>query len=400
MSYFLFIVRSALEDFNRNKVRTALTSLGILIGVSSVVLLIALGLGLKAYIKQQFESMGTNTLFVMPGSVTSAAGLTGTMISEVRFSLNDVQALRRIRNVISSVPFFSAFASMQGDVDSGTYEIAATTSEVFSVMNIEVQNGQLFTKSDVDKGAKKVVLGPTVAKKLYGSVDAAVGKTVKIQDQAFKVAGVFKSKGGGGLGGSSLDDHVFMPYTAAYSFNPNKTFFMIYLKVNNQTDIPQVKADAQSVINKRYKGKDISVVEQTEILNTVNSIFSILNSVLIAIAAISLIVGGVGIMNIMYVSVVERIHEIGIRRSAGALKKDILYQFLAESVLLSALGGVLGLIISALIVLILRTVFPAYIDLMTVIIAISVSSLVGIVFGVFPAKKAADLSPIDAIRYE
>lgn len=175
---------------------------------------------------------------------------------------------------------------------------------------------------------------------------------------------------------------------------------MIYLKAENETVIPAIKVEAKKALVKRYKEDEISITEQTEILNSINSIFSILNSVLVAIAAISLLVGGIGIMNIMYVSVVERIREIGIRRAIGALKLDILYQFLAESVLLSALGGLLGLLISWGIVLIVRQFFPVYIDAMTVVIALGVSSGVGIIFGVFPAKKAADLSPIEAIRYE
>jgi putative ABC transport system permease protein len=245
-----------------------------------------------------------------------------------------------------------------------------------------------------------MVIGPKVAEKIFGSAAGAVGKTVKMKELVFKVVGVAKAKGGGGLGAPSVDEHIYIPHTAAYSFNPTKSFMMLYIKAANETVIAGVKQDATKALLKRYKKDEVSVVEQTEILNTINSIFSILNSVLVAIAAISLIVGGVGIMNIMYVSVVERIREIGIRRAIGALKTDILYQFLAESILLSALGGALGLLIAFAVVLILRNFFPVYIDLATVCIALGVSSGVGIIFGVFPAKKAADLSPIDAIRYE
>jgi len=400
MEYYLFILKTALDDFRRNKVRTALTSLGILIGVSSVVLLIALGLGFKEYIKQQFESLGTNVLYAMPGNMNSRQGMAGSMLSEIRFDNKDVTSLKKVKDVTAVVPFFSAFSKVQGELDTGTYEIAATTADVFTILNLEIEYGVPFTKSDMERGAKKVVLGPKIAEKVFGSAEAAVGKTVKIKEQAYKVAGVAKSKGGGGMGAPSIDEHLYMPYTAAYSFNPNKTFYMIYLKAANETAIAQIKQDATKTLLKRYKKDEISVVEQTEILNTINSIFTILNTVLISIAAISLVVGGVGIMNIMYVSVVERIREIGIRRAIGAHKLDILYQFLAESVLLSAIGGILGLLIAWGVVLILRTQFPAYIDFGTVLIAIGVSSGVGIIFGVFPARKAANLSPIDAIRYE
>jgi len=398
MEYFLFIIRSAFEDFNRNKIRTFLTSLGILIGVSSVVLLIALGLGLKAYIKQQFESLGTNTIYVMPGNMSR--GMASTMTSDVRFDEKDIVSLKKEKNITAVVPFVSGYASVQGDIDTKTFEYAATTAEVFDVMNLEIEYGIPFTKSDVEKGAKKVVLGPQAAEKIFGSVESVVGKTIKMKEMVFKVVGITKAKGGGGLGAPSVDEHIYLPHTAAVSFNATKKYMMLYLKAANEAAIPTIKQDATKTLLKRYKKEEFSVVEQTEILNTINSIFGILNSVLVAIAAISLIVGGVGIMNIMYVSVVERIREIGIRRAIGALKTDILYQFLAESILLSALGGALGLLIAFAVVLILRNFFPVYIDAMTVVIALGVSSGVGIIFGVFPAKKAADLSPIDAIRYE
>lgn len=399
MTYALFVIKTAFEDFNRNKIRTFLTSLGVLIGVSSVVLLIAIGLGLKAYIKQQFESLGTNVLYAMPGTVeTMMRGGPGN--SEIRLDDKDVKTLKKVKDVIAVVPFYSKVAKVQGTIDSKTFEFAASTADVFDVMSLEIEYGVPFTKSDVDKGNKKIVIGPKVAEKIFGSVTNAVGKTAKIDGQAYKVVGVVKAKGGGGLGAPSVDEHIYMPHTAAWSFNPGKKYMMIYIKAGSETVIPEIKRNALKALLLRYNKDEVSIIEQTEILNTVNSIFSILNSILIAIASISLVVGGVGIMNIMYISVVERIREIGIRRAIGAKRTDILWQFLAEAVLLSGIGGILGLLISSVIVLLLRTQFPAYIDLLTVLIAIGVSSGVGIIFGVFPAKKAAELSPIEAIRYE
>lgn len=400
MDYFLFILKTSLDDFRRNKLRTFLTSLGILIGVSSVVLLIAMGLGLKRYIEQQFESLGANTLFVMPGNFSGSRSGMGGSITGIRFDDRDLSSLKKIKNTLYTVPFFVKFSKIQGDKDTQTYEIAASTADMFSVMNIEIGSGRLISKSDADKGSKVVVLGPKSAETLFGSVDDALGKTVKIEDQGFKVIGIAKAKGGGGMGMPSIDEHVYMPFKASLSFNPDKKYYAIYLKADSPESISQIKSDAKKILLKRYKTDEFSVVEQTEILDTVNSIFSILNSILVAIAAISLIVGGVGIMNIMFVSVVERIREIGIRRAIGARRRDILLLFLMESVLLSSFGGILALILSWTVVLFLQQLFPAYIDITTVIIALGVSSLVGIIFGVFPAKKAADLSPIEAIRYE
>jgi putative ABC transport system permease protein len=398
MNYFAFILKSATDDFGRNKMRTALASLGILIGIASVVLLMSLGLGLKKYIAQQFESLGTGLIYVMPGDIKSG-GMTGA-VGGIKFDDKDVTTLKRVPNVSFVLPFVVKYTKAEASGQSKTVELAGSTTDVFAGMNVDIAYGSQFSKSDQDRGNKRVVLGPKLAEKLFGAADNAVGKIIKLDGQAFTVCGVAKPKGGGGLGVPSIDDHVWLPYKAAYSLTQDKKFYAIYLKANSDENINAAKDEAKRLLLKRYKADDFSVIESTELLNTINQIFSVLNTVLIAIAAISLIVGGIGIMNIMYVSVVERIREIGIRRAIGATGKDILWQFLAESVLLSFLGGVLGLTLSYIVVLIIQTQFPAYIDLMSVSLAVGVSSTIGIIFGVFPAKKAADLSPMEAIRYE
>lgn len=401
MEYLIFILKSSIDDFTHNKLRTFLTSLGLLIGVASVVLLVAMGLGLKRYIEQQFESLGTNLVYVMPGnfeggSLQSAGGA----VAGIRFEPRDADALKRVPGVSTVIPFFIKFSRVAAEGNSSVYEIAATTADVFTGMNLNITYGIPFKKSDADKGAKVVVIGQKVAEKIFGSSPAALGKTVKIEDQGFRVVAIFGSKGGGGLGGAGIDEHIFIPYKSAASFNPDKKYYAIYLKVDKAQDIPQVKLEAKKALLRRYKSDDFSVIEQTEILNTVNQIFAILNGVLVAIAAISLIVGGIGIMNIMYVSVAERTHEIGIRRAIGATRSDILLQFLSEAVILSILGGFLGLIVSGLVVLLMQRFFPAYIDPLSVTVAIGVSSAIGLIFGVLPARKASELSPIEAIRYE
>lgn len=402
MTYFLFILRSAIEDFQRNKVRTMLTSLGILIGVASVVILMALGLGLKAFITGQFESLGSNQVIAMPGNILTQGGgfSQGGSVGSIRFDEKDVTLIKKVKNIKYVVPEFIKSVGVSGNGNTAIGTLTATTADIFPLGNLEIVTGNYFDKTDEEKKSKKAVVGPKIAQKLFGSDENAVGKTVKIQNQGFRIVGVLKSKGGGGLGGPDFDSYIYIPFYSALAFNPEKTIYTIDVMAERKEVIPQVKNDMKSQLLKRYNEDQFSIVELTEILNAVSSIFSILNSILISIAAISLLVGGIGIMNIMFVSVMERVREIGIRRALGATRNDILTQFVSEAVLLSLIGGVLGLLISALAVLVIRNFFPAYIDLITVFLAFGVSTFIGILFGVFPARSAAKLSPIEAIRYE
>src|SRR3989339_23961 len=400
MRYLSFIFKSAFLDFSRNKGRTILTSLGILIGVLSVVLLMALGLGLKKYISNQFDSLGANLIYVMPGNekaMTSGAGMMGG----IKFDDKDVLRVKRIEGCEVVAPVFAKPGiEMEANGNSETGELIASTDEINIVMNLQLEEGRLLEHRDNDKRAKTIVISPKIAEKLFDNQRNALGKTITIEGQNFKVIGIYKSKGGGGLGGSDMDSHVFVSNAAAYVFNTEKKYFAIYAKAESKDLIDRVKKDIKTSLLKRYDEKQFSVVDQAEIMGTINQIFNVLNTVLVAIAAISLVVGGIGIMNIMYVTVSERIREIGIRRALGAQSKDILYQFLIDSVLLSIFGGIFGLGLAYGIVYLLQSLFPAYIDLISIILSLGVSSVIGIVFGVFPAKKAADLSPIDAIRYE
>ncbi len=402
MNYFVFIFKSSLEDFARNKGRAFLTSLGILIGVMSVVLLMAFGLGLRKYINDQFESLGTNLLRIVPGQVLKNGSFNNNpgAMGSIQFDEKDIAKLRRVKGLTIVAPIFTKSSNVDAGKNTESGSIYASTADVFRALNLKAEYGTEYTKTDVDKRSKVVVIGPKIAKNLFDDASSAVGRSVKIQGVSYKVIGVLGSKGGGGFGGPDLDSFVYMPYKTAYVLNTEKKFQAIIVKGMSGYDLKILKEDITIQLLKRYKEDDFSVIEQTEILNAIGSIFGILNTVLVAIAAVSLIVGGIGIMNIMYVTVTERIKEIGIRRAIGARKADILYQFLIESVILSVFGGALGLTLSFIIVFFIQSVFPAYIDIQTIGLALGVSTGIGVLFGVFPAKKAADLSPIDAIRYE
>ncbi|MBI4991503.1 ABC transporter permease [Candidatus Gottesmanbacteria bacterium] len=398
MFYLKFIIKSAIDDFRRNKVRSILTSLGILIGVASVILLIAFGLGLKKYISDQFETLGKNLVMVLPGQGFGRMGGQG-LIGGIEFDEKDVSKIKRIKGVEALAGFFIKTIKIESKTNSQISTLLATSADGFAVTNLKIDKGNFFTNADNEKGAKIVVLGGEIATKLFESADEALGAPVTIQGQRYTVIGILKKAGGGALG-SEIDTRSIVPFKSAYTFNPNKKFFAMYIKAQDEANIDDLRKEIKNTLLKRYNEDDFSVTESSELMSTINSIFSILNAVLVAIAAISLIVGGIGIMNIMYVTVTERIKEIGIRRAVGATKSDILYQFLSESVILSLLGGFLGLFISFLVVAFIQRLFPAYIDLQSVLIALGVSSFIGIVFGVFPAKRAADLTPVEAIRYE
>jgi putative ABC transport system permease protein len=395
-NYYYFLLKNAIEDFKRNKTRTFLTSLGLLIGVLSVVMLISLGLGLKNYIKGQFESLGTNLIMILPGSGFGGGGFGAGIIGGAEFDEKDVRSLERIAALEHVVPVFMKTGEIQSDDESEFGYIYGTSDEMFELMKYEVLEGRLFTKADGQRKSKNVVLGNTLADKFYDLPEEGVGKTIRVNNQRFYVIGVLKKKGD-----PDTDGATFIPYQTTYgTINPDKTFFAIYAGVPDESQATKVKDEIKDVLLKRYEEDDFTVSEQAEILGTINQIFSVLNAVLIAIGSISLIVGGIGIMNIMYATVTERTKEIGIRRAIGATKKDILMQFLSESVILSLFGGTCGLAIAVVIVLIVKPYFPLGINTLAVGIAFGVSSLIGVFFGVFPARRAANLTPIDAIRYE
>ena len=398
MKYFIFQLKTALDDFKRNKTRTFLASLGILIGVMSVVMLIALGLGLRNYIEGQFENLGTNLVIIFPGSGLSqgAASFGPGLAGGAEFDERDADSLRRVEHAQYVVPVFLKSVLIEAQNKEEFGYVFGTNEEFFEVMNAEVLEGRLLTKADIQRKLKDTVLGNKLAEALFDDPKTGVGKTLRIANQRYKIVGVMEKTGDNETDGSAI-----VSYRTTYGgLNPDKTFFSIYVGVQNEDNVESVKKDAEEVLLRRYEEDDFSVSDQGELLSTVNQIFGMINGVLIAIGSISLVVGGIGIMNIMYANVTERTKEIGIRRAIGATKKDILFQFVSESVLLSLFGGLSGLLVSAILVAIIRPFFPVALNFLAIVIAIGISTLIGVFFGVFPARRAANLTPIEAIRYE
>lgn len=369
-----------------------------MIGVLSVVLLIALGLGLKNYISDQFDKMGANLIMVLPGNVFKKGASFGAGFSGgAKFDEKDYQSLLKLKLADYVVPAYFKSIAIEADREKYLGYVQGANEQIFPLMNLKPVIGRVFSKTDVSKKSKIVVLGYTLAENLFNKEPkTALNHQVTINNQRFRVIGILEKSGD-----REMDTAAVMPYTTAFGrINPSKDFFALYLGVNNKNNVELLKQQITDTLLKRYEEDDFSVAEQTEILSSVNQIFDIINTVLIAIGSISLIVGGIGIMNIMYASVTERTKEVGIRRAIGATQKDILLQFLTEAVILSVLGGGIGLVLAWLIVLAVHSFFPAAINLTAVLIAFGVSAAIGIVFGVFPARRAAKLPPIEAIRYE
>jgi len=401
MKYAISVIKNAIGEFERNRVRTFLTSLGIMIGVFSVVMLLALGIGLKNYLEQQFEDIGSNVLFVFPGQGFGGGGSFGQAFSSfansIQFDERDYKNLKQLSTADYVVPGYITTKQIESKYEKTAGSIQGVNDEYDELFNFEILAGEFLSRSDISSRSKVGVIAETLADELFDEPDDAVGQTVEVDSNLrIKIIGLVKD-----IGDPEQDNSIMIPYTTTFlTINPDKTFLSIYIGVSDSSLVTQTKKDAEDILLRRYDDDQFSVIEPSEILDTVTQIFSIVNGVLIAIGSVSLIVGGIGIMNIMYASVTDRTREIGIRRSIGATKSDIMIQFMAESTILSLLGGLVGLLLAGIIVLIVRPFFPLEINLSTVLVSLGISSVIGIFFGSFPARSAANLTPIEAIRYE
>ena len=400
------LIKSSIRSILKNKGRTILTSLGIIIGVTSVILLTSIGNGLKVYISQQFDSLGANTIFIAPGKLFNDKGgfnnqgASGRFIA-TSFSLTDINDLKRAIRSATIVPMAVSMVEIKSSkatksdatVVGSNYQYGASANYLPSA-----GNGRWFTKEEGDKKADVIILGNTVANDLFPN-SSALGKKVIVKSKNMKVIGVLDKKGAS-FGGPDVDQYSFVPIDTVFEFNGNQKVNQIIIKTANKDLVAETKTAATKLMLKKFDKDAFTVFDSSQLLSSINSIIGTLTVGLAGIAAISLVVGGIGIMNIMLVTVSERTREIGLRKAIGAYPRAILVQFLIEAIILSCIGGFIGIVLGWLGSLAINKFFPAQVTLSSVLIAFGVSAAVGIIFGVAPASKASKLSPIEALRYE
>lgn len=399
------IAKTAFTSILRNKTRSFLTTLGVIIGVLSVILLTSIGNGLTVFVEEQFANLGSNLLIISPGEIVNEEGrfnqeAAALSLTTSKLSLNDAKALERAGSpfvaVVPSIEASGEFRSPQGKRNGF---IMATGADYSVVRNTRAQQGRFFNNADVNGNRKVAVIGSKIADKLYQGVNP-IGLTITINRVKFEIIGVAEPKSSGNFGGPDIDSAVYIPVTTGKSALSLDKISMILVQVDNKNNIGYAKERIKSIMERRLNQEDFSVTDQTEILKTIQTILSTLTVGLAGIAAISLVVGGIGIMNIMLVAVSERTREIGLRKALGATPNNIMVQFLIESAVLSTLGGTVGIILGIIGAIAMRNFFPATPSVDSIILAFVVSLATGIIFGVFPARKAAKLSPIEALRYE
>jgi putative ABC transport system permease protein len=391
----------ALKAIFSNKLRATLTMLGIIIGVSCVILLVAVGQGLQIYITEQFESLGANTVAVLPGEVSLDEGFSGSEpdFAGSKLTIKMANDLDRLEGpIVEAGAAIQIPASLSYKGKSKRATVAGITANYSDIRNLTTSTGRNITQADVDSARNVAVIGDSIRESLFGQSDS-IGKDITLSNSKFTVIGVLTNTGSGGLG-LDINNFVSIPITSAQRLTGKSTVQAINIKARTKEDIPEAIDMAKRYMATQLKKDEYSVLDQQSLVSSINSILGIVTAALGGIAAISLVVGGIGIMNIMLVSVTERTKEIGLRKAIGAKPGDILTQFLIEAVVLSLVGGGIGIGLGYLGALAISQYFPAQVTLWSVGLAFGVSSLVGIVFGVAPAIRASRLQPIEALRYE
>lgn len=403
---FFGILRIAFKSLARNKTRTFLTMLGIIIGVAAVITMIAIGQGAKKVVDDQISTMGTNVIMVMSNFSSSQSTVRQAAGSGNTLDESDVAAIReKVDGVLYASPVYNTFGQLKYGSNNWRGMVQGVDVDVFMIRSMELESGDYFYPSEVENGAKVCVIGKTVADNLFMGLDP-IGKTMRIRNIPFTVKGVLKSKGQSTMG-SDQDDIVLAPYTttATRLLGMRWRFLTIIVSAESKERIPLVQQEISNLMQARHSGttdEDFVVSSQTDVAEAANTVANTMTVLLASIAGISLLVGGIGIMNIMLVSVTERIKEIGIRMAVGAGKRDVLFQFVVEAITISIMGGLLGIALGwALAAALGKTMgWSILVTPWSIILSVGFSCLIGIFFGWFPARKAANLNLIDALRYE
>jgi len=399
------LVKTAGKSILRNRVRSLLTMLGIIIGVASVVVMVSIGEGAQLDIRQQIESMGTNVLTVRPGNMSRG----GIRIAQGMRTLTvqDVDRLRGIPGVAAVSPVSRATGQIVGGAGNWRTQALGVTADYLAIRNWELADGVMFTEQDAKNSAKIAVIGKTVVNELFPNVDP-IGQSVRVGAIPVKVVGVLRERGQGAMG-DDQDDILLMPVTTVMQRMNGTTRFVdqIMMSAVSMDAINDVQAQAEEALRAAHRlspsaDNDFNIRNQSEMMERATETARVMTMLLGAIAGISLVVGGIGIMNIMLVSVTERTREIGIRMAVGAREGDILMQFLIEAVVLSVTGGLIGVGLSIALMWVMNdlvgvtTVFAPQ----TILMSMGFSGFVGVFFGFYPARKAARLNPIQALRFE
>ncbi|MFH0794587.1 MAG: ABC transporter permease [bacterium] len=397
------ILKVALKSLYANRLRTFLAMLGVIIGVGAVISMLALGAGARKQVMSQISALGTNLIVIRPGQRGSGGVISGT---QQNLTLDDTQAiLKEVPDVIAIAPV------VQGSVQAKYYNknsrlaVIGTSPTYFNIRNYEIEKGPGFTEAAAESMMRVAVLGPVTVENLFGKEDP-IGATIKLNGINFKVVGVTKSKGDQGW--FNPDDQAVVPYTTAMKLLFGLDYLReIDLQAASGKDLNAVQKSVTEILRRRHRLEpgaedDFFIRNQAEFLATASNVSRIFTLLLGGIASISLLVGGIGIMNIMLVTVTERTREIGIRKAIGAKNRDILLQFLIEAILLSALGGIIGVGVGIGIALLIAkaTQFGTVIQLSSVLLSLGFAAAVGIFFGWYPARRAAMLDPIESLRYE
>lgn len=403
----LNLLRIAIHAMGSNKLRTFLTMLGIIIGVASVIVMLAIGQGSKKNIQDNLSEMGTNLLMVRPG-VDFFGGVRSAATSSPKMTIEDFDAVKKNGKYISAAsPYVSSNGQLIYGSNNWPSQIIGVNTEFIKIRNYTVAQGEMFTDRDILTSAKVCILGKTVVENLFQNGENPVGKIIRFKKIPLTVIGVFSEKGQNAMG-MDQDDIVMAPFTTVQKRIAATTYINeIFVSVESQELSDQAQSSIEQVLRARHNLKDgeendFNVRSQKELLTAVSSTSNIMTILLSVIAGISLLVGGIGIMNIMYVSVTERTREIGLRMSLGGRNVDILMQFLIESILISLTGGILGVLIGVGAAYMVKSIlaWPVMITTFSIVISFLVCTVTGIFFGWYPARKAAKLDPIEALRYE